>query len=302
MNKVLKVIAFILVISFFIDKVFYFSLNNISDRVFVGQSIGKLNKYLDIKDKKDVIVFGSSRAHHHIDVNKFSKNGYNMGVDGRFIAYSSTLMKLLPKEKSQLIIIHIDPERAVKMSYNGADISALAVKFHRNKIIKNQIIKFKKSNILQWFYWCIDYNGKTLGIIENAIRNDNFEQNNGFSPIKVTAIQKEVFQNILLKERVETCLEGPRINEYYLSCLIEIQELVKENKNIIFVTSPTYSDVCKEDNQLLSQLMIDLNLPYYDFSDFFSEDNDINYWRDKTHLSEIGATIFTNSFIDSIDW
>ncbi len=36
-------------------------------------------------------------------------------------------------------------------------------------------------------------------------------------------------------------------------------------------------------------------LVYYDLTDYFKNDNSLTYWKDETHLSNIGAELFTNS-------
>ena len=46
LKQLLKLIALILVLSYTIDKVAFFSLNAISDNVMSGQAIGKLNQFL----------------------------------------------------------------------------------------------------------------------------------------------------------------------------------------------------------------------------------------------------------------
>ena len=42
--------------------------------------------------------------------------------------------------------------------------------------------------------------------------------------------------------------------------------------------------------------MNEKNINYYDFTDFFNGNNDIKYWQDLVHLSNIGAELFTNEF------
>lgn len=35
------------------------------------------------------------------------------------------------------------------------------------------------------------------------------------------------------------------------------------------------------------------NLNYYDWTNLFKENNNLDYWKDKTHLSNEGAELFT---------
>lgn len=73
-----------------------------------------------------------------------------------------------------------------------------------------------------------------------------------------------------------------------------MNQFCKENgKNLILFTSPIFSDICKDDNIALSLILKNKNLEYYDLTDFFKENNDIEYWKDKGHLSNLGAELFT---------
>nr|MBP9193636.1 hypothetical protein [Saprospiraceae bacterium] len=84
---VLKVLGLVLVMSYVVDKIIFFAFNQISDKVYTGQIIGKLNHFLKLKDSLDWIVLGSSRANHNVDPSRLAPNSFNMGIDGRQISY-----------------------------------------------------------------------------------------------------------------------------------------------------------------------------------------------------------------------
>ena len=293
---VLKVVFLILLFSFILDKIVFFSLNKISDRVYTGQSIGKLNQFLNIKDTTKLLIFGSSRANHEIDPTLLTNSGFNMGVDGRAIAYNATLIKLLPKLKKQIILLHIDPENAFKKNYKGKDLDALIIKYNRNKIIRNEIDKLKQDNIFQKFYWSLCYNGKLLGILRNYLfPKYNYKKYFGYDPIFPTEIQKKIFYNKLKKKRKIICKENFKINKIYNDYLNEIKEFCKKNnKELIIFTSPVYNDRCKTDNKIFNEIMKQKKIKYFDFTDFFKNNNKLEYWKDEEHLSNKGAVLFTN--------
>jgi len=302
MNKnaykyVLKILLLFLLISFITDKITYIVLNKISDRVYSGQSIGKLNHYLQVKDSIDFIVFGSSRANHNINPNKISKNSYNMGIDGRMIAFSATLIKLLPKQKKQLILLHIDPHNAFSNKYNGNDLDALFTKYNRNKTIKNEIDKLNQDNLFQNFYWSISYNSKVLGILKNYVKPKyNFKNYNGYDPIYPTKTQKNIFKKKLKNVKSLNCKKKFVLNDIYDMYLNELNLFCKNNnKTLIIFTSPILKDDCKDDNKYFNEIMESKGLVYYDLTDYFKNDNSLTYWKDETHLSNIGAELFTNS-------
>jgi hypothetical protein len=263
-----------------------------------GQTIGKLNQFLSIKDKTDFLVFGNSRANHHIDVDLFSENGYNIGVDGVGIAYNSTLINTLREDKKQLIIVHIDTKNFFDLNYDGSDIRGLKTKYHRNDKISQSLKKSKKLSVLQNFYYSMNYNGNVIGILKNYFKPSyNYKIYNGYDPLTVRKAQIEMRDIVLSKANTADNCEGiSKMNVTAIEYLKFIKLFIDKspNKSFIFVTSPLYNDTCNEDNKKLANLMKELNLAYWDFSNLYKETKDKSYWKDATHMSTIGAEEFSN--------
>ncbi|MDO6807527.1 hypothetical protein Q4603_02855 [Zobellia galactanivorans] len=291
-----RILILFLMVSYVTDKLVYFGIRQIENGVYTGQSVGKLNQYLSIKDSLDFIVFGSSRANHHINPSLISENGYNMGMDGQKIAFSATLFKLLPNRK-QTVLFHIDPENAVDDLYKADDLGSLKAMYYKNEIVRNEIDKYKKMNPLQKFYWCISYNGILFGVIKNYLKpNYNYTTYNGYDPLRVNNSSN---RNVLeLKEgemQMECAKREYTLNPIYRAYLLDLKGFSEKNgKRLIFFTSPKLFDNCKEDNLFLSEEMNKMNLTYKDFSDFFGKNSDVSNWKDATHMSEKGAIYFTN--------
>lgn len=93
-----RLLVLFILVSYVMDKVVYFGIRQIESKVYTGQSVGKFNQYLSIKDSLNFIVFGSSRANHHINPSLISENGYNMGMDGQKIAFSARFLSYCPKK------------------------------------------------------------------------------------------------------------------------------------------------------------------------------------------------------------
>ena len=295
---IIKVLAFIIVLSFIVDKVVYYTVTKISNTVYSGQAVGKLNQYLHIKDTTKTIVFGSSRANHHIDIRKLTASSYNIGIDGKFVAYSAILIKLLPKDKHQNILLHLDPNVGFRPTYSREEIKSLMVKFHTIDVIKEELIKAEKDNVFQRFYWCIDYNGSVLGILKNAV----FPKYNpvgyyGFDPLTLSQTDIDMFTKVLARnDEVSTCRDEVKINAVYLSYLKEIIAFCKaNNKNLIAITSPIYEDNCPDDNAILTTILKENNIKYYDYTNFFKGNNEQRFWKDYGHLSDVGAEIFSEA-------
>ena len=269
-KNLLKIVILIVIISYGLDKIVFFSLNKISDKVLSGQAIGKLNQFLSIKDTADFIVFGSSRANRHLDVDLFSNNGFNMGIDGIGIAYYSTLINTLHTDKEQLIIVHIDIKNFFGDDYDGSDIRALKTKYHREDEITQNLDRSGQISVLQKFYYSMNYNGNSIGIIKNYFR-PRYDPNNynGYDALKVNPIG--------------------------LRYLESIKSFAKKspNKTFLFISSPTYNDICDSDNAEINVIMQDFGLTYWDFTNLYNDRQDNTYWKDASHMSKQGAEAFS---------
>lgn len=285
----------VLAVSYGLDKLVYLGMNRISDKVLSGQSIGKLNHFLTVKDTTQLLIFGSSRANHHIAPTIFSESAYNMGVDGRSIAYYSTLIRLLPANRPQTLLINIDTEEVYDRQYLGDDIAALRPRYHRDPVIAQAFDQLDITGPLQKFYWSIDYNNKVLGIINNYLRPKYaFKTYDGFDPLVPGKEEKRIRNKVLSGLELKGCDDGYVENEVFKDVLKDLIDFCEENnKRVVFFVSPLYQDGCKEDNKLLGKLMSDSGIEFWDYTDFFKSDNRIELWKDFDHLSREGAMIFT---------
>lgn len=300
-----KTLLAIFIVSILVDRTVFFGFNKISDKVFSGQTVGKLNQYLKIKDSLEIIVFGSSRANHHINSTKINRNSFNMGVDGTNIAYSGTLIKLLSNKKKQIILLHIEPEEVFNEIYLGKDINLLNIKYNRDSTVKKEIDKLRQNNFFQNFYYSLSYNGVFLGIIKNYFEpNYDYKTYSGYDPIYVSKNQKEIFKKIVnqrensdntLSQNVfEGCKKDLQINKIYNDYLDELKSFcLNNNKKLILFTSPYFFENCKTYNKKLKKVLKNKKIDYYDFSDLFKENNQLKFWKDSSHLSNLGAEIFT---------
>ncbi|MCA0132673.1 hypothetical protein [Winogradskyella alexanderae] len=303
-KELIKVVTMTIILSFVIDKIVFHTLNWISDKVYTGQSIGKLNQFLQIKDSKEVLVFGNSRANHHIDVKILGKSAYNMGVDGTGIAYSSALLNTLEKGTKQLIIVHIDTKNFFDNSYDGSDIKGLKIKYNRNEKITSFLNSSGHISIIQSFYKSLNYNGKVIGIIKNFYKpNYDYKTYNGYDPLFVNESDEKARDFILKIEDDHNCERKYQVNEIAMDYLKKIKVISESSKKqYLFITSPIYNDKCKKDNDILKEIMKQQNLQYIDYTDFFKGNNNNQFWKDKTHMTQSGAEKFTNELLKQVQF
>lgn len=299
----LRIVAIILITSIAADRLVYYSLNSISDKVYTGQGIGKLNHYFKIKDSLELVVFGSSRANRHFVIKELSDNGFNVGVDGRKIAYPATLVELLPLHKKQTVIFNVDISYMIDSTYHGEDVDALMTYYNRNKIIKSNIDYLGQNNHFQRLYSTIGYNGYVVSILYNFLYPKyDYNKYDGYDPNFINSKQQENLMKLISSSKTKNCEEKLQINSVTVDSFSKIEKFCKENgKRLIFIASPVYRDYCKNDNLLVKRFMQEKGYIYYDYTDFFGENSNLTYWKDMEHLSDNGAQIFSRNLAKDLN-
>lgn len=302
---VMLLISIVLISTFLCDKLVYLGLNRISDKVMSGQRVGKFNHYLSLKDSVDVVLFGSSKVNHNVNPSLLEESTFNMGLNRRSIACAAALVKLLPKDKKQVVLLQVDGVDIFNPRYQGQDVEALLPMFHRNSTLKKEI---KKAGVKSWvndFFWCSDYNGVVLGILKNSLlpRYDH-RSYNGYDPIVLTEIQKQIFKNEVESTPVTMCNEDLvlKVNHTYLRYLREISSFCKaNNKVLVAFTAPEFIDFCSVDNLKIENLMSTEEIQFVDFTNSLTSYENLEFWKDFGHLSHKGSMIFTPIFKTGID-
>jgi hypothetical protein len=297
--KSLKLFLIILLSVLVIDKVVFFCLLQMDKRVLVGEGVGKLNHFFKVKDTTEIIFFGNSRTNHHINPKYFGHSSFNIGVNGRKIAFSSTLIHTLPKNKKQLVVLQLDAKNIFDTLYNAEDLDALAVKYHQSIIIKKQIDNAGRNNYFSPVLWSLDYNGLVLSLASNFIRPKyNFKKYDGYDPIKNSKSQKAIFLKKLKQEsnnfECQEYYQVSKLNEKYLKDIVLFCK--NNNKELIIFTAPIYNDKCKNDNIAMKSLMVSKAIKYFDFTDFYKDNSNLDNWKDVDHLSKTGAEEFSKYF------
>lgn len=293
---VIKTLVVILTSAYLLDKLLYFGLSRLSDHVYTGQGIGKLNHYLSVKDTTEILIFGSSRANRHFVSEELGNSVYNVGMDGRKIAYPATLVQLLPKDKEQLVIFHIDVSYVFDRDYRAEDLDALNTKYHRDSLVSEMIKHYNQDNPFQNFLWSTDYNGFVVGIVYNYLfPRYNYSEYRGYDRNENSNQQEINFKKLLDKTTFSPCEEDNyEINPIVDTLLRQVVDFCEaNNKTLIFVASPVYHDECKRDDKVLERYMENLGVQFYDYTDLLKENNSVSYWKDISHMTDAGAQVFT---------
>lgn len=297
MKKSIKLFLILVLLFFVTDRLVYIGIRSLDEKVFSGQSGGKVNHFLSLKDSVNLLVFGSSRAFHHVDTKALDSLSYNMGADGTRIGYSAALISSLDKQ-NQTILVHIDPVSIYNPEYVGKDILGLLNIARRNENVNDFLFEVYPDEVfLSKIFNSYVYNGKILGLLKNYLSPKyNHEFYSGYEPIVPTEEQKQIFKKLINKtdftKFVNTATDtvpNPMVDKFIA---IIKNKCLENNSKLVFFTSPTLK---KNDDVLLrnvKEYFDSKDVVYFDFSQLI-DISDTDNWKDFTHLSGKGASIFT---------
>lgn len=305
MKNSLQLFLSIVICGFIADRMVFEGLIFLEEKVFTGESVGKLNVFLCVKDSVEVLVFGSSRAVHHVNPEDFNKSAFNIGVNGTKVGYSSALISTL-ESKKQFIIVHIDPHEIFDKNYEGNDGSGLLYKsFSNDKLLNFFKIHYPREVILSRISKCYVFNGKVLAIAKNFFFPGNHKLNhNGYVPLVASKEQQKIFNNMLVKQKgyfnadISKPLQvNPKVNKF-VDDIIRVS--IQNESKLLFFTSPSLNKVDSEVIDDTVTFFAQKDATYIDYTDFFDQ-LEVNQWQDYKHLSIEGAKLFSKELAKSCE-
>jgi len=309
MKRIIFIILNIFILFIIVDRSCTFVLDKISEHVYAGQGVGKVNHFLKIKNEKELIIFGSSRANHHIDNIKLDSSSFNAGIDGKKIGFIAGLISCLSNKTN--IIVHIDPEEMSNPNYVGEDCKSLNSLYKRNADVRKFIdFNFPSESWILRVVNSYGYNGKVWSIFKNSIRPKyDYTKYTGFDPLVPTQSQKNIFNNMMEKrldhgQSMKSDSIYYVINQYSNSYIDQILSKAKEYQiNITFITSPIIGKQNKKLAEFIQEYFASKQVKYLNYSGLY---NDLSiykdYWKDLSHLSKFGAEDFTEKLRSDLNF
>lgn len=299
------ILAVLLIVCFYAtDRIVAMILSSAEEKIFTGHRVGKVNYFFNVKDSMDILIFGSSRAVHHVDPKTFDRPTFNMGMGATHLGYAAALIATLGKKK-QIVMVQIDYKTMFSPTYSGKDAIELLYKASKNNAINHFFdVNFPEEKRLSKLSRSYVYNGRVFGVIKNyMLHAEEVRINNGYEPLIPDERQKQIFKGMLAQTETKTLeiFEPIKINERYKQFIYDIKEVAAKNNNLlVFFTSPS---LVKIDNRLIEMTTNFLEkegLEYLNHTEIVNGE-DPELWKDHTHLSKKGATIYSKKLASSLN-
>ena len=293
----------------FIIKVFiFFTLVVLVDFLFgvacsfmIKESKGGVTKQMHnlcFEDQYDVLIMGSSRAHHHyvseIIADSLGVTVYNAGQDGNGIILHYGVLQIVCKRYNPKMIIYdvykpFDIYKYAEDQNNTRYIQPLK-KYHNENGIKAIMTDINKRLELYFNSSLYRLNGSFVSILSDYLLTRPTDKN-GYAPLYGE-------YNSDKKKIKEEGREDPELDPTKLHYIEKLVSLCRErNIQLVFSISPSFElndiegyspiiDICKK---------YDLVLMNFDNAKPLNEQN--IFWKEPVHLNHNGAIEFTSNYV-----
>lgn len=250
----------------------------------------KVLRELCLNSEYDVLVMGSSRAHHHYDDKLLSDSlglsVHNAGVDGNGVILMYGLWKLISKRCIPKMIIY-DVEPAFDLMENEDDdnnrryLSKLKPYYHE-PCIDSIFTRISPMEELKNRSGLFRYNTDCLNVAKGYLSHAETPRY-GYLPItgKMKDGNRPVRRDAIDYDDVK------------LSFLRDFAKEVQEKGcQIVFVASPKYRIESSEAFEPVLTIANELGIPFWDYYTDESFQN-YEYFKEPMHLNDEGAKLFT---------
>ncbi|NNF02473.1 MAG: hypothetical protein HKN22_07290 [Bacteroidia bacterium] len=306
MNKALKFFLYFVLITIILDMFSAVVLNYFDSKNRYGMSGGNINYYIE-NPSPDILIMGSSRAHHYVIPDSLSDSAFNLSHNGMGIGYQACLIDVLKQEEAlpnKYLFLEIEPEEFVvdekPLLY---DIQFINRYYRQNEYVRSQINRISKYEFLKYLFRSFPLNGKIPSLAKNTIKTmrGDFSTYDGYSPAwpskddslrtVITAARRSKKDKTYEREQ-----RLDRENSEGLKYLNHIVKICKEkNLELILFTTPYYAEneYFKHQDDL-KQYCGEIGVTYFDFTTaVVHELTDPWLWVDNSHINHKGAQIFS---------
>ena len=264
-----------------------------------GGDIKEMNDVC-VNNEYDIIVMGSSRAHHHyvpqIITDSLGLTCYNAGRDGNGIILMYGFYEMITERYTPKLILY-DISQGFDIYENPADQNDSRYLSLLKPYVKRPNIDgiFKSLSWQEWvktYSSLYRYNSMSLSIIKNYL---------SCSPYNVDG-----YARLSGKMNYEPIVSGNKSFEvedslklYYFERFIESNK--EHNIPLVVVISPIYG--AKNDDYLYTKIVDLCRIHEIPLLDYHGDSRFVtikDYFKDTTHLNDSGAKVFTSVLINDI--
>lgn len=255
------------------------------------------HKYVTDKANEDILIFGSSRAIHHYNpqilTDSLGLSCYNCGQDGNGIILFYGLWQMIKEHHKPKMIIY-DVSTSFDL-YEGENnqryLGWLRADYDRNGIkpIFTAIEPTEEYKMMSMLY---RHNSKFMQVLTDYVHPIFKIEGDGYLPLKGEMDRMKIKD--ISGEQVRQVIDSQKIQ--FINKLIDELDGVK----LIFVASPSWYGNDHDDYQPIKEICSRRNISFVDYSQDVKYIHQYQYFKDGSHLNDIGADEFTRDLIKEL--
>ena len=254
-------------------------------------------KYMNARPA-ECIILGASTAHHNYDCKVFEDSlectVFNYGMDGTGAYYHYLCLKKSLENGPVKYVVYDLGNSLLQDSWNKDRISKEAPLYWIDNDVQEVTdeIAGKEHSILM--YSSLYQNNSPLHSITNSLLHNT--HSNGYEPLPYTGKPYKIKGN---EEKVITPYHPDSIPIKYFE---KIEDLCKKNNILLVVSlSPVLVKYMTESfNSFITNYCKEKNIYIINYRHDPRIVNDLHYFKDGTHLNELGAEKFTKLLVSDI--
>jgi len=274
----------------------------LSGRYLQGHAKGGSSRQFDdlvMKDMHDVLILGSSRAHHHYDSPYMSDmlglDVYNAGYDGNGVVLAVGILEMvLNRYTPKMVLFDIEPSFDINIYEKDNNhvryINNLKPYYMEQGV--SQIIK--DVSMEEWIKvqsGLIRYNTEVLGMVVDNIVNRGID-NGGYAPLTGS----------ILKEPEPKEEREPKLDYFKLEYIEKLIALCQSHDiPIVLVGSPKYGMQNSSALNPVKEIASKLDVPFWDYYAEPSFNAQKVWFKEPMHLNGEGARNFSMIIVNEIN-
>lgn len=246
----------------------------------------------------DILVMGSSKAHHdyipHVFSNTMGMSCYNAGYDGNGIILAYGILNMIEDNRLPKLVIYDVKQQFDFFRYSGdGDYTRyyqIMKKFYGNPVANEIIRSISRNDLLKMHSGLYRYNGELLYTLSGFFRKSALNQDFGYEP------KQGILTDDVAQEK-DYSSEMDSLKVSYFKRFIDV--IKQKGISLVVVFSPEYNTPFANDLQPVRLICEEKGVKVLDyFADSSFQNRE--YFIDHCHLNEHGAEIFSQRVVKDV--
>lgn len=250
--------------------------------------------YIRREMNADVIVMGSSKAVYQyvpdILSDSLGMSVYNCGQRGNGIIYEyGRLATIYNRYVPKVIIVDVIKGYDLDVNDNSRYLDFLKKDYGTNAVVDSLFLKVDEWNKYKMLINSYRYNSTICDLLINTVsKNRQRFQSDGYSRLKGSNISKDKIVKSVQKSTDQKGLDPLKID-----CLERLAKEKKPDCTLVYVISPTYSVIDKNDYAVIRDICEMNNIPILEYENDKRFVGKSHLFYDRSHLNDDGARYYT---------